>query len=64
MPLGRVLGMGRWGDGEVGRWEDGGVWGERGKDFFTILPHLPHLVLAPCPMPHSLFHFISFLDSR
>ncbi|PHJ63525.1 hypothetical protein VF14_36410 [Nostoc linckia z18] len=54
--------MGRWGDGEMGRW---GRWGDEGigkcgecggKDFFLILPHLPplpHFLLAQCPMPNA-----------
>ncbi|PHK14990.1 hypothetical protein VF11_29395, partial [Nostoc linckia z14] len=48
--------MGRWEDGEMGRWGDGecGECGEcGGKDFFTILPHLPHFLLAQCPMPNA-----------
>ncbi|PHK14141.1 hypothetical protein VF11_31830 [Nostoc linckia z14] len=50
-------GHGAWGrDGEMGRWGDGETrkCGEcGGKDFFPILPHLPHLLLAQCPMPNA-----------
>ncbi|WP_257207508.1 hypothetical protein [Nostoc linckia] len=34
--------MGRWGDGEMGRWGDEGVWGVWGEREFMLPPPSSH----------------------
>jgi hypothetical protein len=47
------------GDGEMGKWEDGGVWGvwgERGERFLHYPPTPPTPPTPPaCPMPHAQY---------